>query len=73
MLLVDRLLGDAQQGGDLRPGPPLAACVGDLEVLELLGQPTQGGDCSTRFFSSTGFTPGHSKNAIISFTEISKK
>jgi hypothetical protein len=44
VLLVDRLPGHAEDLGDLLPGPAVFPGVVDLERLELLQQPAEGGD-----------------------------
>jgi hypothetical protein len=44
VLLVDRLPGYAEDLRDLLPGPAVFPGVVDLERLELLQQPAEGGD-----------------------------
>lgn len=41
VLLVDRLLGDTERSGDLRPTPPELTRALHLETLELVSEATQ--------------------------------
>ena len=42
VLAVDRLLSDAETGGDVLPGPAELSCLLDLKQLQPFGQRTKG-------------------------------